>query len=68
MIMQTGFFDLDSRYEQLNKLGDPLPTLFVLVDWEGFRLLLSRIRQKERKSGSGRKPYDEVSMFKILCL
>jgi IS5 family transposase len=42
--------------------------LSALVDWEGFRLLLSRIRQKERKSGSGRKPYDEVLMFRILCL
>ncbi len=38
------------------------------MDWEGIRSLLSRIRQKERKSGSGRKPYDEVLMFKILCL
>ena len=54
--MQPGFFDLNSRYEQLDKLGDPLPTLSALVDWEGFRSLLSRIRQKERKSGSGRKP------------
>ena len=68
MSMQPGFFDLNSRYEQLDKLGDPLPTLSALVDWEGFRSLLSRIRQKERQSGSGRKPYDEVLMFKILCL
>ena len=62
--MQPGLFDLDSRYEQLDKLGDPLPTLSALVDWEGFRSLLSRTRQKARKSGSGRKPYDEVLMFK----
>ena len=66
--MQLGFFDLEDRHEQLEKLGDPLPKLSALVDWEGFRPLLKRIREKERKSTAGRKPYDVVLMLKILFL
>ena len=66
--MQPGFFDLEDRHEILEKLGDPLPKLSALVDWDGFRPLLNRIHQKERKSSAGRKPYDVVLMFKILFL
>jgi IS5 family transposase len=66
--MQAGFFDLENRHEQPEKPGDPLPKLSGLVDWEGFRPLLERIRQKERKSAAGRTPFDVVLMFKILFL
>ena len=66
--MQAGFFDLDDRYRQLDKLGDPLPKLDEVVDWEGFRPVLARIREKARKSAAGRKPYDVVLMFKVLVL
>ncbi len=66
--MQPGFFDLNSRLKQLEKLGDPLPRLSELIDWEGFRPLLQRLREKERKSAAERKPYDVVLMFKILVL
>ena len=66
--MQPVNFAFESCYKQFDKLGDLLPKLSVLVDWESFRSLLSRIRQKERKSSAGRKPYDIVLMFKILCL
>ena len=66
--MQPGFFDLDERYQQLEKLGDPLPKLAEVVDWEGFRSVLEKVYQKERKSNAGRKPYDVVLMFKVLVL
>ena len=66
--MQAGFFDLDDRLQQLDKLGDPLPKLNELVDWEGFREVLGRVRKKARKSNAGRKPYDVVLMFKVLIL
>lgn len=66
--MQPGFFDLEDRHQQLEKLGDPLPTLSALVDWEGFRPLLNRVHEKKRKSAAGRKPYDVVLMLKILFL
>jgi hypothetical protein len=48
--MQPGFFNLDDRYAQLEKLGDPLARA---VDWENFRPALSKIRDKERKSNAG---------------
>lgn len=66
--MQPGFFDLESRHQQLEELGDPLVKLSELVDWDGFRPLLSRVREKDRKSAAGRRPYDVVLMFKILFL
>lgn len=66
--MQPSFFDLDNRLQQLEALGDPLPKLNKIVDWEGFRPILSRIREKPRKNSSGRKPYDVVLMFKVLVL
>lgn len=66
--MQPGFFDLEDRHTQLEKLGDPLPKLERVVDWEGFRPVLQKVREKERKSNAGRKPYDVVLMFKVLVL
>lgn len=66
--MQPGFFDLDNRLQQLEALGDPLPKLNQIVDWESFRPILLKIRQKPRKNNSGRKPYDVVLMFKVLVL
>jgi IS5 family transposase len=66
--MQPGFFDLEDRYRTLDKLGDPLPKLSRVVEWEGFRSILERVHQKERKSNAGRKPFDVVLMFKVLVL
>jgi IS5 family transposase len=64
---QPGFFDLDER---LHKIGakDPLVGLKELIDWEAFRSTLMVVREKERKSAAGRKPYDVVLMFKVLVL
>lgn len=67
-MIQPGFFDLDERYQLLDKLGDPLPKLDQVVDWEQFRPLLSQIHDKARKSNAGRKPYNVVLMFKVLVL
>ena len=68
--MQPDFVDIDSRHQELEKLGDPLPKLAELVDWEGFRPLLEldQMRKKERKNASGRKSYDVVLVIKILFL
>lgn len=65
---QLGLFDLQRRYESLSKCIDPLETLQKAVDFEMFRPLLRKLRDKERKSPAGRKPYDEVLMFKVLVL
>ena len=64
---QPGFFDLDERYAKLNE-RDPLVKLNQIIDWEAFREPLSVLRNKPRKSQTGRKPYDVVLMFKILVL
>lgn len=45
-----------------------LERLNALIDWEAFRQTLETIRNKERKSNAGRKPFDVVLMFKILVL
>ncbi|MFQ5534010.1 MAG: hypothetical protein ACE5EM_04200 [Sphingomonadales bacterium] len=37
---QPGFFDLDYRYEQLSKFGDPLEKLSEAVNFEAFRYRL----------------------------
>lgn len=64
---QPGFFDLDDRHKKLNE-RDPLIRLNELIDWEDFRATLNKIREKDRKSSAGRKPYDVVLMFKVLVL
>jgi len=67
-MMQAGLFDWQTRFEQLNKSGDPLIKLNEIVNWEQFRKTLQTVRDKERKSNAGRKPFDVILMFKILIL
>jgi transposase, IS5 family len=66
--MQTSFYDLDNRYAQLSKQGDPLERLSAVIDWELFRPIIERMDSKPRKSLAGRKPTDRVLMFKVLIL
>jgi len=66
--MQPSFFDQEDRLAKLEKLGDPLPRLDRIVDWQAFRPLLKVIHQKQRKSSAGRKPHDVTLMFKMLVL
>ena len=63
-----GFFDLECRLDKIDKNGDPLKKLNIVIDWERFRPELEALRLKERKSNAGRKPSDAVMMFKILIL
>jgi IS5 family transposase len=66
--MFTGFFDLQLRLDKIESNGDPLVALNQLIKWEIFRPDLEPIRDRERKSNAGRKPYDLILMFKILIL
>lgn len=66
--MTNGMFDLEFRMEDLTRTGDPLVQLKACIDWEMFRPELMTIREKERKSAAGRKPFDVVLMFKVLVL
>jgi len=73
---QPGFFDLSRRYEGLDASGDPLMAIAAAVPFELFRGKLQRALVKgglrkadgDRKSAAGRKPWDEVLIFKILVL
>ena len=66
--MINGLFDIEFRMEDLTRNGDPLVRLNECVDFEVFRLELETIREKERKSLAGRKPFDVVLMFKVMVL
>jgi IS5 family transposase len=65
---QAGMFEMDNRLGKIDSNGDPLVKLNEVIDWELFRPELERVRQKERKSNAGRKPYDAVMMFKVLVV
>ena len=65
---QSGFFDLDERYQSLSKCGDPLKVLGKEIPWESFRYSIKKALKKPRKSSDGRKAFDPVMMFKIVVL
>lgn len=65
---QLGFFDVERRYNELKKGGNPLEPLESVIRWEIFRKPLKRLFWSEKKSEAGRKPYDYLFMFKILVL
>ena len=67
-MMHSGLFDWQTRFEQLDNGGDPLVKLNQIVNWELFRSPLETIRDIERKSNAGRKPFDVIVMFKIMIL
>ena len=66
--MQPSFFDLNDRHTLLEQLGDPLPKIDEVVDWEGLRPALERIRVEKGPRKGGRPPLDVVLMFKTLFL
>jgi len=68
MMQQIGLFDVSIRLNKIDQNGDPLKRLTEVENWETFRPILEKIRQKKRTSNAGRKPFDVVLMFKILIL
>jgi len=73
---QPGFLDLENRYGGLDAHGDPRVAINAAVPFEMFRVKLKTVLTKgwlrrsdvERKSAAGRKPWDEVLIFKVLVL
>ena len=63
-----GLFDRQDRLESLSRVGDPLERFSQAIAWEEFRPILSKLREKDRKSPAGRKPFNELLMFKLLIL
>jgi transposase, IS5 family len=58
--MRPGFFDDEDWLAKLEELGDPLPRLDSIVDWQAARPLLQVNHRKDRKSKAGRKPHDVI--------
>lgn len=52
----------------LNNSTTALVELNKIVNWEQFRKTLKTVRDKERKSNAGRKPFDVRLRFKIMTL
>jgi len=65
---QHGLFDIQMRQNEIKQYATMLDKLNSIIDWEEFRPTLEMIRNKERKSNAGRKPFDVILMFKILIL
>ena len=65
---QQGFWDWENRHDKLDKKKPLLQRLNALVPWHEFSPILAKIHQKERKSNAGRKPTDDILMFKMLIL
>src|ERR1700682_6467170 len=71
-----GFFDLNRRYESLTEKNDRLVAIAAMVPFESFRpkliaaLIKGELRRSEakRRNSAGRKPWDEVVIFKALVL
>ena len=57
---QLGFFDLEDRYAQLSKAGDPLEKLASVVDFEPFRYRLLKALKRSDGAKGGRPPYDPM--------
>lgn len=66
-MFQTSFYDLENRVEKLNQ-RDQLLKINALIDWSIFEEPLETLRQTERKSAAGRKPFNPLLMFKGLIL
>jgi len=62
------FFDVANQLGKIYQISDFLPKLKSLIHWELFRSDLNKVREKERLSNAGRKPFDVVLMFMILVL
>jgi len=67
---QRGLFDEIERLNELTILGDPLIILAEKIKWETFRPILKQIRMEnpDNIKNAGRKPFDEVMMFRVIIL
>ena len=64
-------FGEERRYVRLDDKKDPLVKLNAVIPWEMFRPRLRSVwrePERKRKSPAGRKPWDEIVMFKAIIL
>ncbi|MFM7220163.1 MAG: IS5 family transposase [Nodosilinea sp.] len=66
--MAKGFGRVQKRRQALEKSKDRLSELNAIIPWAVFRSCLEQLRPPERKSNAGRKPIDQLMLFKLLIL
>ena len=66
---EVGLFDKEFTLQELSDMGNPLPALKEILDFEQFRSILESVFNKDdRKSKAGRMPIDPVFMMKVVFL
>ena len=65
---QRGFWEVEERLKELSAEGDPLEKLSATVDFELFRLVLTKALGGSHPSKGGRPGFDPVLKFKMLVL
>lgn len=64
-----GLFDYEFQLDKIKEHQPPLQKLNKIIDWELFREPIEQaLKNDNRKSNAGRKPYDKLLLFKILIL
>ena len=58
---------LHEQYKKVQELGDTLSNISESIDWEPFRVIISRL-YKDNKEKGGRPHFDEILMIKVLVL
>lgn len=65
----AGLFDYEFQLDKIKEHQPPLQKLNEIIDWELFREPIEQaLKNVNKKSNAGRKPYDKLLLFKILIL
>jgi transposase, IS5 family len=66
---KKGLFDDEYAVKLLSEIGNPLALVSKVVNFEMFRPTLeNELLNKDKKNNAGAKPFDVVTMFKIMIL
>ena len=66
---KKGLFDEQFSIEMLSEIGNPLAMVSKVIDFEMFRPTLEdKLLNTDKKNNAGAKPFDVVTMFKLIVL
>lgn len=66
---KKGLFDEQFSIEMLSEIGNPLAMVSKVIDFEMFRPALEdKLLNCNKKNNAGAKPFDVVTMFKVIVL
>ena len=60
-------YGIREKYDQYVKFGDRLAEMDKMIDWEGFRSILSDLYRNDSECG-GRPNFEPILMLKVLFL